>query len=215
MTLPLKRMIFQAADHACLDPDLNDYVRQNIVPYKQKHPPADKQYTLYFQRISVSEVYFMWVNDVSCLHDTRANYDDPCTKEFLRIRDRNLLELYDAKFHHPQFEVHPKSNLPIRCRSRFLGYEVSIASNKIGNGFEAYSFSYDDPHPNILNRHTHVFLEALHAHVKKVNIPFKITIFARGNEDTVVLLRTNYNRNQWNEVVVVGNEEDFILEAII
>lgn len=204
-------MIFEAAEHVCKDPTLHDYIRPYLVPFKQKHPTTDKQYALYFIENPGREIFFVWVNDDSCLHTTRANYDDPCTKKFLKLKDDNDLELYDALLHKPQFEVHPKSILPIKCRSRFLGYEVNLRSNKIDDGYEGYSFSCDDPHEKIAIRHTKLFLKELFAHIKKIKVKFKITIIKLGNEDIIEMLKSSYEPSEWNEV---DDAEDFILVAL-
>lgn len=206
-----RQMIWDAANHTYQDPDHHDYVRHYLHPFKQKHPTTDKQYTLYFTKVSVNEVFFIWVNDDSCLHTTRANYDDPCTKKFLKLKKDNELETYDTQFHHPQFEIHPKAVLPLKCRSRYLGFEVSISSNKIGSSYEAHSFACDDPHHEIAIIHTQKFLKALSAHVRMLTVSFKITLFIQGNEDLIILLRNSFEASDWN---LSEDAEEFVLEAI-
>ena len=124
----LKDMAFQAAEHAAQNPNLHDYFRDYLTPYKQKHPTTDHQYTLYFLIVPTSEIFIAWINDTNCLHDTRANFPDPCRKEFERRQAKKLIEVYDPNFHKVQFEVHPNSKKPIMCRSSYLGYEVQLNS---------------------------------------------------------------------------------------
>lgn len=208
----LRQMIWDAATHVCVDPDLHDYVRHYIHPYKQKHPTTNKEYTLYFIKVSATEVFFIWVNDDSCLHTTRANYDDPCTKKFLKLKTDDDLEKYDQQLHHPQFEVHPKAVLPLKCRSRYLGNEVSISSSKIGDEYVAHSFACDDPHPEIGLIHTKKFLKALIAHIRSLGVKFRITLFKQGNEDLIQLLRNGREPGDWD---LAEDDEEFELVAIV
>ena len=88
----LQKMAFKAAEHACLDPDLHDYMRPYLTPIRQKHPATDHQYTLYFRVVSNTELYFIWINDPTCLHDTYNEKTDPCLKEFRRLEAKQLLQ---------------------------------------------------------------------------------------------------------------------------
>lgn len=210
MTAGRQQMIWEAAAHVCVDPDLHDYVRHYIHPYKQKHPTTDKTYTLYFIKVSVTEVFFIWVNDDSCLHTTRANYDDPCTKKFLKLKADNGLENYDQRFHQPQFEVHPKAVLPLKCRSRYLGYEISISSSNVGDGYVAHSFACDDPNVSIALIHTKKFLKDLVAHIRSLGVKFRITLYKQGNEDLIELLRNGHETADWD---LTEDQEEFELVA--
>src|SRR5690606_28752442 len=126
----LKKIAFEAAEHAALDPSLNDYKRPYLTPYRQKHPTTDHQYTLYFLEQSGREIFIAWINDSSCLHDTRNELTDPCLKEFKKLQGRRAIENFDPKYHQIVFEVHPDRSKPIRCRSQYLGYETTLNTDR-------------------------------------------------------------------------------------
>jgi hypothetical protein len=193
---------------------LNDYSRVYLTPYKQKHPTTDHQYTLFYEIISADEVYFVLVKDDSCLHDTRGNHDDPCLKKFQKLRTDKDLETFDNKLHKPQFEVQPDKKKPFRCRSRYLGYEITLNSTSIdGNkSFFGHAFGCDDPHPEIARKHTKDFLKDLHGHILANKLVFEIRITREGNAETIDLLENAFEPTQWS---IVDDEEEFILQVVV
>jgi hypothetical protein len=204
----LQRMAFEAAIHACLDPDLHDYKRPYITPYRQKHPTTDRQYTLYFLVVSATEVFFTWINDTSCLHDTRNELTDPCLKEFKRQR----LEVYDPLFHQIVFEVHPDKKKPFRCRSRLLGAETIVNTYFLQpNSYISHSFSCDEAEDEIAKIHVSQFLKKLCELLNNSGIDFQFQITKLGHQREILLLVQAYDPTQWS---IVDDDEDFILKKI-
>lgn len=212
-SIPLKDMAFQAAAHAALDPHHLDYARPYLTPYKQKHPNADHQYTLFFEILSPSiSIYFSWINDDTCLHTTRANYDDPCLKEFEKLRNSNQLESFDPKFHQIQFEVHPDKNKPIRCRSRYLGCETQVNTYQDSAGmYVAHSFNCNDSHYEISRLHISLFLNELHTHISNNNISFEFRIYKSGHQKQIDQLTDSHDPKQWR---IINDVDDFIMAQI-
>src|SRR6185437_3122180 len=82
------------------DPDNKDFKRYYLTPYLQAHLLQDKQYTIYFEvRDNRQTIYCVWINDDTCLHDTRGNVEDPDLKEFDRLRKAGELEAFNKDFH--------------------------------------------------------------------------------------------------------------------
>lgn len=205
-------MAFQAAEHAAIDPHLSAYIRQYSRPYLQKHPTTNHQYTLYFLILSQNEIFIAWINDTSCLHDTRANYPDPCRKEFERLRGRNEVEEFDPGFHAFQFEVNPDTLKPIRCRSKFLGHEAVVNSSKVGaNDFVGHAFFCDDPIPMIARNHVRQFLVELYKTLKSGQMNFEFRFTRAGHQVEIDLLRSSLDSTQWIEI---SDAEDFVLRLI-
>lgn len=208
-TSNLKNMAFQAANHACIDPDLNDYKRTYLTPYRQKHPTSNHQYTLYFKVISSDEVFFAWINDQTCLHDTHNKLTDPCLKEFQRLQNKGEIEIYDSQYHQIVFEVHPDKSKPIKCRSRFLGSEINLVSHTCDNiDFIGHAFHCDEENHEIAILHAKEFLEKLYLELSAVKISFKFQFIKVGHQDEVALLSQSFNPNQWE---IISDIEDFIL----
>ncbi len=209
---PLRQMAFQAAQHAAIDPTLHDYVRQYSKPYLQKHPTADGQYSLYFKIVSQNEIFVAWINDRSCLHDTRANFPDPCRKEFERLRDRGELEQFDPGFHVFQIEVNPDRLKPIRCRSKFLGYEVIVNSFKVdASDFVGHAFFCDEPIPMIARNHVRLFLVELYKTLKSGKMNFEFRFTHAGHQVEIGLLRSSLDPTQWTDI---SDAEDFVLKLV-
>lgn len=210
----LQDMAFRAAEHAAIDPNHTDYSRGYLTPYKQKHPTSDHQYTLYFEIINTpTSIFVCWINDDTCLHDTRMSYgDDPCLKEFKKTQARNNLETYDPKFHQIQFEVQPDNKKPFRCRSRYLGHEVQANTSKDAAGtFLAHSFNSTEPHQDIGKIHIELFLNELHKHISQNTVPFEFCIFKTGNHVQIDQLTKFHDATKWK---IVDDPDDFIMRPI-
>ncbi len=198
--LNLQNMVFHAVDHVAQDPYLHDYIRPGLAPYRQKIPAANGQYKLFFEVLaSINAVYFSWVNDDTCLHDTRANFPDPCKKEFDRLRLLNKLEIFDSQIHTFQFEVKPNAMKPVCCRSKYLNGEVLLNSNinATTNIHSAHSFYCSESHQEIARKHTMYFLRDLHAYIIANSIRFEIRIYRQGHNEEIALLDSVYDRIQW------------------
>lgn len=207
---PLRRMAFEAAKHVCLDPSLNDYKRSYLTPYRQKHPTANHQYTLYFLEVLPNEIFFAWINDTSCLHDTRNQLTDPCLREFNKLRGRNLIEMYDASIHKIVFEVHPDKLRPFRCRSTFLNGETTLNSYTAdGSEYIGHAFNCDEPNFEIAKVHVNKFLNRLYDELASNNIPFEFQFSKLGHQREVSLLTSAFDPQKW---IIVDDVEDFILK---
>lgn len=207
----LQTMAFEAAEHAAINPTLNDYVRPAIVPYKQKHPTTDRQYTLYFEILpSANEIFVVWINDDSCLHDTRANFPDPCQKEFEKLRSRNQLEKFDPKYHRIVFEVHPNSSKPINCRSSFLGGEITLNTylDSAQSIFIGHAFYCDERCEEIAKRHVSGFFAELDKLLTTAKHSFQFQFTKLGHAHETNLLINAHNSSRW---AVIDDSEDFIL----
>ena len=81
--------VMKAVDRVLVDPSITSYRRSYLHPYRQEHP-SDKTLTIFFAIPArpQNRVFFVWVNDDLHPHDTRKNHgEDPCVKEFVRLRD--------------------------------------------------------------------------------------------------------------------------------
>lgn len=205
----LRDMAFAAAEHACVDPHLHDYQRGYLTPYRQKHPTTDHQYTLYFLVISSTEVFFAWINDRGCLHDTRNELTDPCLKEFKRLQGKKEIENFDPKYHQLVFEIHPDKTKPFKCRSRFLGGEIQLASYLLsGSSFVGHAFSCDEPNEGIAKIHATEFLQKLYEELTAGKIDFEIKFPVLGQQYEAELLEEAHNPSQWE---IETDAEFFIL----
>jgi hypothetical protein len=208
----LKDMAFQATEHAAQDPDLPEYRRPYLTPFRQKHPTTDHQYTLYFKPISANEIFVVWINDTSCLHETRANYPDPCRKEFERLLAKGDLETYDPAVHHVRFDVQPDPARPFRCRSTYLNQKTTLNTFVIGaSAFVGHAFYCGEPDPAIADIHVREFLRLLHEHLTMhgANLQFQFTKV--GHDVEIDRLTRTHDPRQWH---VVDDLEDFILRKI-
>lgn len=206
---PLCDMAFEAAKHTCVDPDLNDYKRPYLTPYRQKHPKSDHQYTLYFLVVSQTEVFFTWINDPNFLHDTRNELTDPCLKEFKRLQNKKEIEVFDPKFHQIVFEVHPDKTKPFKCRSRLLGGEIHLASHLLsGNNFVGHAFSCDEQNDGIALMHATQFLNKLHEELTSGKIVFEIKFPKLGHQLEAKLLEQAKTSARWE---VIPDTDFFML----
>ncbi len=206
----LKDMAFEAAEHAAQDPNLDIYKRPYLTPFRQKHPTTDHQYTLFFTPVSKDEIFFVWINDTSCLHETRANYPDPCRKEFERLSSKGELETYVPNVHHVVFDVQPDASRPFRCRSTYLNYKTTLNTYKVANNdFVGHAFYCGEPDAQIADIHVREFLTLLHARLVKNGLSLQIQFTKLGHDLEIDRLTRTHDRQQWR---IVADPEDFILE---
>ncbi len=207
----LRKMAFEAAEHAALDPSLNDYKRPYLTPYRQKHPTTDHQYTLYFLELSTTEIFIAWINDSTCLHDTRNKQTDPCLKEFEKLQAQGSIENFDPKYHQIVFEVHPDVSKPIRCRSQFLGHETYLNTYLDSSipAFVGHAFNCDEPNTDIAKRHVKEFLSELHSSLTSSSKELEIHLDKKSHLHEIMLLTEGHNQNQWE---IIADPDDFILK---
>jgi hypothetical protein len=206
----LKNMALEASEHVALDPSLNDYKRPYLTPYRQKHPTTDHQYTLYFLVISTTEIFFAWINDKSCLHDTRNKLTDPCQKEFDKLIKNGVIETFDQKYHQIVFEIHPDKSKPIRCRSRFLGYETILNTyhDSSTQTYIGHAFYCEESNIDIAKRHVKEFLNELYSSLVASSKKLEIHLEEQSHLHEILLLTESYNHDQWD---IVDDQDDFIL----
>jgi hypothetical protein len=162
--------------------------------------------------VSTTELFFIWINDPSCLHDTYNEKTDPCLKEFRRLEARQLLEDYDPLFHQIVFEVHPDKKKPFRCRSRLLGAETIVNTYFIQpNSYISHSFSCDETEDEIAKIHVGQFLKKLYELLHTNGLAFEFQMTKLGHQREILLLVQAYDPTQWS---IVDDDEDFILKKI-
>lgn len=189
----------KAVQRVLLDPEVDGYKRFYLSPYRQEHP-SEKQLTLFFVPLPnpPKRVFFVWVNDDQFLHDTRRNHgDDPCVKEFIRLRDQNLLEDHSEKLHEGVFTVTPRPNAPTFIKFEKLG--ASVHANIVFDGATYYSmriFSFNDP-DELFDLHGE-FLTRLRDHFKKNSLLFEIRDVV-GDPSFQKLIRDNIDPSGWLE----------------
>ena len=101
--------IQKAVERVLVNPDVDRYKRMYLSPYRQEHP-SDKTLTIFFvvPKRPQKRVFFVWVNDDQHPHNTHKNHgEDPCVKEFKRLRDSQKLEEYSEDFHEGKFTESP------------------------------------------------------------------------------------------------------------
>jgi hypothetical protein len=205
-------MAFQAAEHAIQDPDLPEYKRPYLTPFRQKHPTTDHQYTLYFKPVSATEIFVVWINDKSCLHETRANHPDPCRKEFERLWAKGELETYDPAIHHVRLEVQPDPSKPFRCRSTYLWHKTTLNTYSTGaKDFVGHAFYCAEPDHAIADIHVREFLRLLHDHLAQNGLNLQIQFTMLGHDVEIDFLSRLHDANQWQ---IIPDSEDFILKKV-
>lgn len=208
----LKDMAFEAAEHVAQDPNLDAYKRPYLTPFRQKHPTTDHQYTLFFTLVSKDEVFFVWINDNSCLHETRANYPDPCRKEFERLQAKGELETYAPTVHEVIFDVQPDANRPLRCRSTYLNHKTTLNTFAMAkNDFVGHAFYCSEPDTKIADIHVQNFLNLLHDHLVKNGLGLQIQFIKMGHDVEIDRLTRTHDPQKWR---IVPDPEDFILQKI-
>ena len=142
--------------------------------------------------VSKDEIFFVWINDNSCLHTTRANYPDPCQKEFDRLKSRHELENFDPAIHHFKFEIRPNKLKPFQCRSLFLNHEVTLNSYLDGNLYIGHAFYCDEPIDKIAYNHVKSFLSALATYLEHSKIDMQIQFIKNGHAREIDLITFSF-----------------------
>ncbi len=184
------------------DPTLDSYKRSYLTPYRQEHP-SDPQHTIFFEEMGKeSSVFFVWVNDYSCLHSTRKATKDPCLKEFDRLRQNGELEIYSKDCHLGKLTIDPKTSSPHYLKFELIDHEIYFHILSDDESYFSLAIGYHDnkSENNIhLKNHTFkLFLNSFAEHllVQGQQFEFRIeqNIF---NQDLLQLLENNYSPNQW------------------
>ncbi len=187
----------KAVDRVLVDPDHKGYRRPYLDPYRQEHP-SDKTLTIFFAVPSrpVGRVFFVWVNDDRHPHDTHKNFgDDPCVKEFIRLRDANLLAQYSEDEHEGKFTVTPRPIGPSFVK--FEKYKASVFSNVSHDTVTHFTMAISTMSPpNDIFDHYKLFIEQVHKHYQTLKQPFEFRV-PPGDTALLDLLKNNANPAHW------------------
>lgn len=196
--------IEKAIKRVLVDPDVDGYKRFYLSPYKQEHP-SDKTMTIFFviPAKPANRVFFVWVNDDDHPHDTHKNHgEDPCVKEFKRLRDSNSLEVYSEDYHEGKLTPKPRPNAPTFLK--FEKYGLSVHANILHDGDTYYSLSIATPNnPNDLVDHYALFIEKIREHFLAQKAPFEFRVFD-GDAQFGDLLEQNMDLRIWQKTITKG-----------
>lgn len=166
--------IEKAVNRVLVDPHLHDYKRPYLDHYRQEHP-TNKQITIFFEIIDAQTVLFVWVNDESCLHTTRTPKEDPCIKEFNRLKDLKAHEVFNKKYHEGDFFVKPRVDFPVYMS--FKKYDATLFSTVLNDGVTFYSMNINcrEDDTEIFD-HYSLYFKHIYKHFKaqKQNFEFRI-----------------------------------------
>ena len=198
--------ILKAVNRVLTDPDHNNYRRRYLDPYRQEHP-SDKTLTIFFAIPSrpPGRVFFVWVNDDRHPHDTRKNHgDDPCVKEFIRLRDGDFLAQYSEDEHDGKFTVTPRPVGPSFIK--FEKYKASVFSNVSHDTVTHFTMAITTMNtPADIFDHYTIFIEKIREHYLSLNQLFEFRV---PPVDTAFqnLIRSNANSSHWSHSRVGGME---------
>ncbi len=196
--------IMKAVARVLVDPNHTNYHRPKLKPFKQEHP-SDKTLTIFFAIPSkpVGRVFFVWVNDDRHPHDTHKNFgDDPCVKEFIRLRDGKLLEEYATDIHEGKFTVTPRAASP--SFMKFEKYGASVFANVSYDGTTYFTMAVNSMNsPNQLFDHYGLFIAKLRDNFLSLKQPFEFRV-PPGDIAFQSLLQNHTNPGEWNQTNAGG-----------
>ena len=192
--------IQKAIDRVLQDPENDDYKRSYLGKYRQEHC-GHKQIKLFFEvRAAEGIVYFIWINDQTCLHDTLKNHgDDPCVKEFIRRKNENLLELFHKATHEGLFEVEPIDGKPSYIR--YSKFDAEIHCNMHLEGDTCVSVSIESEPEDLDETYDilELFLENIAIHFKtKTKKKFKFTLDPIFYREVIRLIKKTADPKVWS-----------------
>lgn len=209
-----KADIDKAVQRVLVSPSDHQFKRDYLTPYKQEHP-TDKQLTIFFEHLSsAGKVFFTWINDPSCLHDTRKKHgEDPCIMKFKKLQAAGSLEQYSEDFHEGKIEITPRSSDP-----HFFDFNA-IDIRSYGNilkddGYQYYCMGIefrDTKSENIdtlFIHHAFLLLKCLHGHFKSNGQRFEFRIPPVFNTEIINYLNQAYDKLEWQ---VTSSSSLFIL----
>jgi hypothetical protein len=189
----------KAVERVLLDPDLNQYKRPYLDPYRQEHP-TDKTLTLFFVVPSKPQgrVFFVWVNDDRHPHDTHKNHgDDPCVKEFIRLRASDSLEQYSEKEHEGDFSLSPLKPKTVPTFYKFTKYKSFVYSNVSFDSVTYFSMAITTMNqPHEIFDHYKLFIAQIREHFLNSKQPFEFRVMP-GDLAFQQTLQDNANPAHW------------------
>jgi hypothetical protein len=198
-----QRHLSKAIKRVLKDPTLDSYKRSYLTPYRQEHP-SDPQHTIFFEEIGKeNSVFFVWLNDYSCLHSTRKATEDPCLKEFDKLRQSGHLEAFNKDYHLGKLTINPRVTSPHYLKFELIDYEIYFHILTDEESYYSLSIGYHDikseDNINFTNHTFKLFLNSFAEHLQKQSQQFEFRIEPNlFNQDLLQLLEENYNPNQWN-----------------
>jgi hypothetical protein len=196
------RDVQKAMARVLVDPTLTQYERPYLGNHRQEHP-SDKTVTIFFELLPNKTVYFAWINDDSCPHNSFKNYEDPCRKEFLRLKGIGEIPTYSQDFDEGEFEVTPRPNKPSFIS--FEKYGVSVFS-AIYNDTKIFYTMAVTTHAQDHEIHDHyeIFFEKVREHFVGTKQAFEIRVNT-GDNSFEDLVRSKISLNGWVEKNDSGN----------
>jgi hypothetical protein len=196
--------LMKAVGRVLSDPTHNNYARPKLKPYKQEHP-SDKTLTIFFAIPSkpTGRVFFVWVNDDRHPHSTHKNFgEDPCVKEFIRLRDGNLLEDYSLDYHEGKFTVTPRLTSPSFAKFEKYGASVYANISYDGNTYFAMSVTSMNAANQIFD-HYQLFIDELKKHFVSQKQQFEFRV-PPGDTAFQIMLQNSCNPAEWNQTNAGG-----------
>jgi len=140
----------------------------------------------------------VWVNDDQHPHDTHKNHgEDPCVKEFKRLRDFKKLEEYSEEFHEGKFTVVPRPNAPNFLK--FEKYGASVHTNVLNDGSTFYALAIATLNTsNEIFDHYTLFIEKIRDHFLNQKKNFEFRVFD-GDIHFENLLQQNLDLRNWKK----------------
>lgn len=196
--------IAKAIERVLVDPTLNTYERPYLKEHRQEHP-ANPQHTIFFEYIKSKDVvFFVWLNDYSCLHTTRKS-TDPCVEKFGNLKHSGQIDIFSNDYHLGKLTVNPRVNKPIYIIFEALDYVIHFHVLNDGNSkYYALMLSYDDnkneQEEAICNEVFKLFLDAFAKHLKNQEHQFEFRLeMNHFNKELIDLIKSQHNSAQWKE----------------
>lgn len=137
----------------------------------------------------------MWVNDESCLHTTRTPKEDPCIKEFNRLKDLKKHEVYNQKYHEGDFNVKPRNDFPVYMS--FKKYDATLFSTVLNDGVTFYSMNINCMEDEVeIFDHYSLFLKKVYQHFKQQQKSFEFRI-PDSEVDLIQKINTVASSEEW------------------
>jgi hypothetical protein len=200
-----RKDVLKAVERVLVNPELDAYRRPYLHPYRQEHP-SDKTLTIFFviPARPPSRVFFVWVNDDQHSHDTHKNHgDDPCVKEFIRLRDSGSLEQYSEDEHEGEFTVNPRTGPSF---VKFQKYNASVFSNVSHDGTTHYSMAITSMNAvDEIFDHYELFIRNVREYYLSQGQKFEFRIF-QGDTSFQNLISNNADHSSWDVTQSGGME---------
>lgn len=196
-----KSGVEKAIERVLARPDDHSFKRDYLTPYRQEHP-SNKQLTIFFTH-DQDKVFFVWINDYSCPHDTHKSHgEDPCLIEFKKLQQAGLLEDYDFDLHEGKFEIKPRASDPhfMRFSCLYIATHGNILFD--GNTYYCMGIVSDDEKGSendmVMEYHYRLFLDQVHNYFKKEgkDFEFRIPLY---DDELLDRLKKSYDPALWKE----------------